>query len=136
MTKSAREEYVSDLREELELRGVPSEAAAQLAAEVDSHSLDSGEDPTVEFGSPAEYANNFAPRSHLLRWVLISVALNTAGGYILIAGVIALQTSAASLWGLPPTSLVILGALLIVAWAITIGTLAARSRRREREWHA
>ena len=137
MTEAARHEYAAELTEILELRGVPPEAITQIVREVDSHSVESGEDPVGEFGTPSDYVNNFAPRSRLIWfWALLipSVALAFGSAYVLISGVLGLQSSTVTLWGLPPWIRVALGVEGIVAWIVLLLIAGARAKRRSRSW--
>lgn len=137
MTESRYEEYAEELREVLEFRDVPVEAVEQIVREVESHVVDSGEDPVIAFGPPNEYANNFAPRSRMVWfWALVvsSVVLASGGTYVLISGIFGLLSSSATLWGLPPWSRTILGALGITAFATLVLVAGARSKCRSSSW--
>ena len=137
MTEAAREQYAAELTEILELRGVPAEAIAQIVREVESHAVESGEDPVGEFGTPSDYANNFAPRSRLIWfWALIitSVVLAATSAHVLISGVFGLQSSTVVLWGLPPWIRIVIGTAGIVAWIVLLLIAGTRSKRRSRSW--
>ena len=137
MTESRNEKYSEELREVLEFRGVPVDAVEQIVREVKSHVVESGENPVIAFGSPNEYANNFAPRSRMVRvWTLIvsSVVLAGGGAHVLISGSFGLLSSSATLWGLPPWARIILGALGIVAFFTLILVAGARSKHRSSSW--
>ena len=137
MTESRNEEYSEELREVLELRGVPVDAVEQIVRELESHVVESGENPVIAFGSPKEYANNFAPRSRMVWfWALIfsSVVLSGGGAYVLISGIFGLLSSSATLWGLPAWARIILGALGIVAFCTLCLVAGARSKRRSSSW--
>ena len=137
MTEASRDEYAAELSETLELRGVPAETITQIVREVKSHSLESGEDPVGEFGTPSDYANNFAPRSRLIWfWALLipSAALAFASACLLISGVLGLQSSTVTLWGLPPWLRLALGAAGIVAWIVLLLMASTRAKRRSRLW--
>lgn len=137
MTEASRDEYVAELSETLELRGVPAEAITQSVREVKSHSLESGEDPVGEFGTPNEYANKFAPRSRLIWfWALLipSAALAFVSASVLISGALGLLSSTVTLWGLPPWLRLALGAAGIVAWIVLLLMAGTRAKRRSRLW--
>jgi hypothetical protein len=128
-------EYAAELTEILELRGVPEDAIAQIVREVESHALESGEDPVAEFGTPGDYANNFVPRSRMIRfWTLSisSVVLASGGAYVLISGVFGLLSSEVVLWSLPPWTRIVIGAAGIVAFISLLLIVGARSKRRSR----
>ncbi|WP_104197402.1 hypothetical protein [Cryobacterium sp. M15] len=74
MTEAALEKYSAELTEILELRGVPEEEITQIVREVESHAAESSEDPAFEFGTPSEYADNFAPRFRMIRWWALIVS--------------------------------------------------------------
>ncbi|WP_104087641.1 MULTISPECIES: hypothetical protein [unclassified Cryobacterium] len=137
MTEAARDQYAEELTEILELRGVPEEAIAQIVREVESHSVESGEDPVGEFGTPSDYANNFAPRSRLISfWALIitSIVLASTSAYVLISGALGLQSSTIVLWGLPPWTRIGIGMAGIVAWSVLLVIAGTHSKRRSRSW--
>ena len=137
MTESRYEEYSEELREELEFRDVPVEAVDQIVREVESHAVESGEDPVFSFGRPGEYANNFAPESRMAGfWALIvsSVILASGGAYVLISGLFGLQSPSTTLWGLAPWARITLGALGIAGFCALVLAAAARSRRRSSSW--
>ncbi|WAP51773.1 hypothetical protein OL239_18920 [Arthrobacter sp. ATA002] len=139
MTEQPYAEYSHDLRDALEFRGVPAEAATQIVREVESHTAESGEDPVAAFGQPGDYADNFAPRSRLVRfWALVisSVVLAGGGAYVLISGVFGLLSPSSTLWGLPPWVRVILGAAGIAAFVVLVLMAGARSKRSASSWRA
>ncbi|WP_139007392.1 hypothetical protein [Arthrobacter crystallopoietes] len=136
MTSTPGEEYAEELREILELRDVPAEVVSQIVREVQSHIVESGEDPVAAFGTAGEYADNFAPRSRMARfWVLTvsSVLLAFGGTYVLINGVFALLGGGHDLWALPPWISVALGATGIASF-IALILIGARSKRRAQTW--
>ena len=137
MTKTPQEEYATELAEELELRGVPAATATQIVREVQSHTADSGEDPITVFGTPGEYADNFAPNRTARLWMLTisSVILATGGGYVLISGVFGLQSPAHELWGLPPWTRIAIGAAGIASFIALVLIAGARAKRRSLSWH-
>ncbi|MBT2546900.1 hypothetical protein [Arthrobacter sp. ISL-65] len=138
MTESPQEEYATELTEVLELRGVPATAVAQIVREVQSHVADSGEDPTAAFGTPSQYADNFAPKLRMARlWVLIisSVLLAAGGGYLLISGVFGLLSPAHGLWGLPSWARMAIGVAGMASFIALILIAGARARRRSLNWH-
>lgn len=137
MTEAALENYSAELTEILELRGVPEEAITQIVREVESHAAESSEDPVSEFGTPGEYADNFAPRSLMIRWwalIVSSVVLASGGAHVFISGVFGLQSSEIVLWALPPWARIVIGAAGIVAWIVLLLIAGARSKRRSRSW--
>ena len=102
MTGTPETEYAAELREILELRDVPAAAVTRIVRDVQSHVAESGQDPVVAFGSPSQYADNFAPKSRMARfWALViaSVLLASGGTLVLISGVFGLQSPAHELWG-------------------------------------
>lgn len=137
MTEAAREKYSAELTEILELRDVPEEAITQIVREVESHAAESSEDPVSEFGTPGEYADNFAPRSHMIRWwalIFFSIVLASGGAYVFISGVFGLQSSEIILWGLPPWARIVIGAAAMVTFIVLLLIAGARSQRRSRSW--
>ena len=137
MTEAALEKYSAELTEILELRGVPEEATTQIVREVESHAAESSEDPVSEFGTPSEYADNFAPRFRTIRWwalIVSSAVLAYGGAYVLISGVLGLQSSTVVLWGLPPWIRIVIGTAGIVAWIVLLLIAGTRSKRRSRSW--
>ena len=138
MTGTAEEEYTAELTEILELRDVPAEAVTRIVREVQSHIAESGTDPSVEFGTPSEYADNFAPRSSMARfWILLisSAILAFGGTYVLLSGAFGLQSPAHELWGLPPWPRIAIGAAGIASFGALLLTAGARSRRRSLSGH-
>ena len=137
MTEAARDQYAAELIEILQLRDVPEEAIAQIVREVESHTAESGEDPVSEFGTPSDYANNFAPRSRLiwfLALIIASIVLASTSAYVLISGVFGLQSSTVVLWKLSPWILIAIGTAGIVAWSVLLLIAGAHSKRRSRSW--
>src|SRR5690606_15626762 len=51
-----RQQYLGELTERLFSRGVPPEQTREIVAEVESHLIDSGDDPIETFGLPDSYA--------------------------------------------------------------------------------
>ena len=139
MAETPATEYATELTEILELRDVPAAAVARIVRDVQSRIAESGEDPTAAFGTPSEYADNFAPKSRMARfWALViaSVVLASGGTLVLISGVFGLQSPAHELWGLPPWARVAIGALGIVSFMALVLAEGARSRRRGPGWDA
>ena len=56
------ESYLSELAASLQMRGADSARTSEAVAEVESHLLESGEDPMEAFGSPDEYAEQLLIR--------------------------------------------------------------------------
>jgi hypothetical protein len=138
MTRTPDEEYAADLREILELRDVPAEAADQIVREVQSHLAESGEDAVAAFGTPREYADNFAPKSRMASFgtlVFSSVLLASGGTLILISGVFALQAPDHHLWGLPPWVRIFIGAAGIASFVVLVLIAGAHAKRRSLAWH-
>ena len=138
MNETAIEDYATELTEILELRDVPGEAAARIVSGVESRITESGEDPVSVFGTPRDYADNFAPRSLMARfWVLViaSVVLASGGTLVLISGVFGLQSPAHELWGLAPWTRIAIGAAGIASFIALVLTAGACSRRRSRRWN-
>jgi len=138
VTESPELEYAAELREILGLRGVPAVAASGIVREVQSHVADSGEDPTAAFGTPSQYADNFAPKLRMARlWMLIisSVLLAAGGGYMLISGVFGLVSPAHDLWGLPSWTRMAIGAAGIASFIALIVVAGVRAKRRSLSWH-
>ena len=137
MTEAARDQYAAELSEILQLRGVPEEAISQIVRKVESHAVESGEDPVDEFGTPSDYANNFAPKSRLIRfWALVvtSIVLASTSAFVLISGAFGLQSSTVVLGGLSPWIQIALGTAGIVGWIVLLLLAGARSNRRSRSW--
>ena len=130
MTRTPEEEYAAELTEILELRDVPAEAVTRIVREVQSHTVESGTDPNVEFGTPSEYADNFAPKSRMAKfWILVisSVILAFGGTSVLISGAFGLQSAAHELWGLSPWTRITIGAACIASFIALV--LIAEVRR-------
>ena len=138
MSRSSLERYAAELTEALEFRDVPDEAIQEIVREVNSHVVDSGEDPVAAFGRPSDYADNFAPTFRKVWfWTLIaaSVTLASSGAYFLISGVFGLQSADITLWELPPVARISIGVVGIAAFFTLIFTAGARANRRARAWH-
>ena len=138
MTESPELEYAAELREILGLRGVPAVAASGIVREVQSHVADSGEDPTAAFGTPSQYADNFAPKLRMTRLgmlIVASVILAAGGGYTLISGVFGILSPAHDLGGLPSWARVAIGAAGIASFIALVLIAGDRSKRRSLSWH-
>ncbi len=71
--------YVEELTMRLRMRNLPPERIGQIVAEVEAHVADTGEAPADAFGTPQEYAAQFADRApHPLRAYLLVGALMAA----------------------------------------------------------
>lgn len=139
MTETPETEYAAELTEILELRDVPAAAVSRIVRDVESRIAESGEDPTATFGTPSDYADNFAPKSRMARfWALVitSVVLASGGTLVLISGVFGLQSPAHELWGLPPWGRIAIGAAGIAAFMALVLAEGVRSRRRASGWDA
>lgn len=139
MTETPATEYATELTEILELRDVPAAAVARIVRDVQSRIAESGEDPTAAFGTPSDYADNFAPKSRMARfWALViaSVVLASGGTLVLISGVFGLQSPAHELWGLPPLARIAIGAMGIASFMALVLAEGVRSRRRASGWDA
>ena len=137
MTETPMERYSAELVEILELRDVPKETIAQIVREVESHAAEFRENPVSAFGTPNEYADNFAPRLRMIRWwalTVSSVVLASGGGYVFISGVFGLQSSGIVLWGLPPWARIVVGAAGMMAFVVLLLVAGSRSKRRSRSW--
>lgn len=137
MSKSTHEEYTADLAEALDLRDVPAEAARQIVREVESHLVESGEDPVEAFGPASRYADQFAPRSRQREvvWVAVAAAaLGFGGAFLLISGAFGLLDETATLWGLPPWARLVAGGALVLTFVGLVVAVAVRSRRRAASW--
>ena len=129
--------YTQDLAETLDVRDVPADAVAQIVREVESHLVESGEDPVEAFGPVARYADQFAPRSRergLLTLAVSAGLLGFGGAFLVISGVFGLLDETAELWGLPPWARLVGGAALIATFATMVVVLAVGSRRRAAAW--
>ncbi|MFD5600852.1 hypothetical protein ACFWHR_12450 [Leucobacter sp. NPDC058333] len=130
--------YTDELAEELQLRDVPQDAIDRIVLETISHLADSGEDPREAFGSPASYADAFAPRTFSRRMlfplVLLAAALGFGGGLMLINGILGTLSSSVQLWGLGPAARVSIGIALLVGLGALLSVMAVRSRRRSATW--
>jgi len=71
-----RQEYLDELRERLFVYGAPEPRSAEIVAEVESHLVESGEDPVEAFGLPDRYAANvlLGGRIRPARWLPPAVA--------------------------------------------------------------
>jgi hypothetical protein len=56
-------DYLQALEVQLRLREVPGDRIGQILAEVNTHAIDTGEDPVETFGSPAAYADAYVSES-------------------------------------------------------------------------
>ncbi|MFC6357002.1 hypothetical protein [Luethyella okanaganae] len=132
MTNEALSAYLDELGGALELRDAPTALVADVLRQVESHTKDTGEDPYVSFGKPADYAKNFTPHARMTRfWLLMvsTVVLTLGGGWLLVNGIIGIASDRTMLWGLSPWYGVIGGGLTIIAW-IAMMLLASGNRRR------
>lgn len=133
VNQAANEDYATELAEILELRDVPAPEVVRIVRGVESRLAESGEDPVAAFGTPGKYADNFAPRSRMVRfWILIasSVTLASGGTLLLISGVFGLLSPAHGLWGLPAWTRVVLGAAGITLFVALLLAEGVRARRR------
>ncbi|GAA3935081.1 hypothetical protein [Microbacterium soli] len=131
MTNERASEYLDELRLSLELQDTHEDRIADVLRQVESHIADTHEDPYDSFGSPQDYAKQYAPSSAPIRfWPLVvaSVLLAVAGGWFLSKGIIDLVGGRPLLWGIEPLWGVVVGALLLVAWVVVL-TVAAQARR-------
>ena len=138
MSRTSRERYAAELTETLQFRAVPDKAIQEIVREVNSHVAESGEDPTVAFGTPSDYADKFAPRFRKIWFcalIAASVILASGGAYILISGVFGLQSADVRLWGLTPAARIVIGLTGIAAFLVLISTAGARAKCRSRAWH-
>lgn len=137
MTGGPNEEYTTELAEALESRDVPERAVARIVGEVESHVVESGEDPYDTFGPPARYADEFAPRSRgreLLVVAVLAGLLGFGGGFMVISGVFGLLDPAADLWGLAPWVRMTAGLLMLASFVALAAGYGVRSRRRAASW--
>lgn len=133
MTNRNIDIYVDELHTALELRGAQDDHIADVIRQVQSHLIDTGEDPYEAFGDPRDYAQQHAPHSSPVRlWslIVISVALTVVGGWLLVNGLINLVGERLILWGVSPLWGIVVGSLLIVAWVVTLTSVGAGRRAR------
>ena len=134
MTDDRTSTYLDELRLALEIRDAPEGAIADVLRQVESHIADTGEDPYESFGSPTDYAKQYAPTASATRfwWLVIaSVLLAVAGAWLLIRGVIGLVGDELLPWGVEPVWGVVAGGALLVAWAVLLVAAALSRRARE-----
>ncbi len=79
-----RQQYLGELTERLFSRGVPPEQTREIVAEVESHLIDSGDDPIETFGLPDSYAASVvAGRWRRDAWTMLLIAaLAGSGGWL------------------------------------------------------
>ena len=137
MSTGTNDDYIAELADVLETRDVPAEAVAQIVREVQSHLVESGEDPLEAFGTPARSADEFAARSRgrdLLVFAVLAFLLGAGGGFMLINAVFGFIDPAIRLWGFGPGMLLAAGVLLLLAFVAAVVALGVRSRRRAASW--
>jgi len=123
--------YLDELESALAFRETPLDVIVDVSRQVQSHSVETGEDPYDTFGPPADYARSYAPRATSTRfWILlvISVIMATGGGFLLVDGMIAATAGRAALGGLPAPVILVTGIVLLIGW-IT-GLMVASYRHR------
>lgn len=135
---SERDDYGTNLAEELGLRDVPEDVADRIVREVNSHVIESGEDPFETFGTPERYADEFAPRSWSRRmlWACVAVAagLGFGGGLMLLSGIFGLIDPSVQFAGMAPEGRLAAGCILLVSLVGLLICMAVRSRRRVAGW--
>jgi len=123
--------YLDELESELAFRETPLDVIVDVSRQVQSHSVETGEDPYETFGTPAEYARAYAPRATSTRfWVLLvlSVIMATGGGFLLSDGIIAAVAERPAIGGLPAPAVLAAAVILLASW-VTMLSLAAHRHR-------
>lgn len=130
------ESYRHQLLLHLRLRDLPGPRIAEVLAEVDSHTADTGEDPHAAFGPPQQYAASVVEalgtcargwRSWLSPRQAAVGAAAAAGGYLLAEGLFVLGAGDRGALGQPPVVCIVVGlALFLGVW------LALGPRRTDR----
>lgn len=123
---SAVKMYTKQLVHELRRRDIPGYKIGEAVAQVKSHIADTGEDPMVAFGSPADYAATFGgsrPPVRLWPRVVASWLIGFALGSLILRGVFALIHGEGTAWGLDPVIAIVVGTLGIVAFFVMIAAL-------------
>lgn len=125
--------YTADLARRLRLRNIPAADIDDAVAVVESHVQDTGERPEVAFGRARDYARTF-PRSstppsgwrrYQIGWLVASLAA------ALLIYSVAAQTRDTELVGdIDPLVGIVIGAVVLVAWAGWLLAAATIVRRR------
>ena len=119
----------------LRLREVPGPRIAETLAEVDSHLLESGEDPVEAFGPPDDYAERVCEALGLdpdpdwtsadTRVALVHGLGAAAGAWLALDGGLAWASGGTSL-GLPPLLPAVVGLVVLVVLGAGLVRLARR----------
>lgn len=124
-TSTSRRDLVLALR----MRRVPAERIGEIVAEVESHGVDTGEDPVDAFGRPREYAASIAPAPRGSRAAAWALALSGAAvGWLVATSVFDLVEGEGK--GLPAGLPAWVG--LVVAVLLWIPAVVAQMRRNDR----
>lgn len=137
MTHETVEKYTAELVKELREREVSGKIIGDAVAQVESHSAEGGEDPTVVFGTPREFAQQLAHgRKKSIGWPLYvaSAILTLGGALLLLKGIFGVVQNQPLLWEIPPLAGIVVGSLAIVAWIIlmVVATDPIRDPRRRK----
>jgi hypothetical protein len=127
-----RTRYLQQLGAELAGRGLTGGQVGQVLAEVDEYVRDSGQDPTMAFGTPAAYADDVAAAagpvtagpSNPLWLTLLGAAVDAAGMFLVVEGAAGLLHGQGTA---PLTAGVLAAVALVTALETGIGPLARRS---------
>lgn len=127
-TERTLHQYVEELTMRLRMRNLPPEQIGQVVAEVEAHVADTGEAPADVFGTPQEYAAQFADRApRPLRAYLLVGALMVAlivGPYVLTGRAMELSQTR----GVDTRSLlVVVGAIVATALWYRFAVVPAQS---------
>ncbi|MGO4103629.1 hypothetical protein AB4Y63_06730 [Leifsonia sp. YAF41] len=123
MTRETIEKYTSELVMELREHEVGGKIIGDAVAQVESHSAESGAEPSAEFGTPQEFAGELARgRTKKIGWPLYvtSAILTLGGGVLLLRGIFGVIQDREILWGIPPLVGIIVGTLAILAWILVM----------------
>jgi hypothetical protein len=123
MTHKTVDQYTAELAKELRKKEVAGEVIGDAVAQVESHVAEDGDDPTVVFGTPREFAKQLARgRKKPIGWPLYvaSVVLTFGGGVLLLKGAFGVIQNQQLFWGMSPIAGIIVGSLAIVAWVILL----------------
>lgn len=133
------ERYQQELLLALRMCKLPAPRIAEALAEVESHVIESGEDPRLAFGEPVEYANELArvlgrrrggwrtTFAALTRSAIAAAVLFAAAVALLVRGLHQLLTGQSNVVGSPAFLLVILGQVTLLSVAMW---LIVRRRRK------
>ncbi len=124
--------YADELLYALRVLDVPGPRIAEALAEVDSHVVETGEDPHEAFGPPRQYAAEVAaalgrpgtPQARAVAGGALTYGVgSTVASWLLLDGALSLGSGEPALLGLPGIALVLLGlaggaVLLVGMWRL------------------